>query len=386
MKSVMIHFFRLLVLAAPTLAYSYWDCDSKVKWSADAALLILRPALENLSYGNEITYEDLGVELVAGGAVTPYNTYSGFASERPQRFDFHYRPGFRAKITAETINYGLSSSIIWTNYHSSSERKGEGLMISPSTGIFFKAPPTIFSYGTAIGNPSDTAPLSTLGLAQYSLCFDQGDLLFSKKLNLYRALTLEPRIGFSFVKIKQKVKGSYFLSPTHTPSIFNISNELVQNDAIRFEGLGTKAGFHSEWRISKILNLFGGMTGALYYGEFDVKQFAFEQATDGAFPAANILLNEHNRFQDVRFAGMVNLGVEYLFHFNCDRNSVRLAASWEGHWFPSQNMFGILNTLGSINSVPTNVHSAGIDNSNKPSVVGGDLSLSGWAISISLCF
>lgn len=115
--------------------------------------------------------------------------------------------------------------------------------------------------------------------------FQQIDLLFFKGLYFYKDILITPQAGISGVKIKQMDR--------------------------RFEGVGGKAGLETRWFFHPCFNLFGSFCGTLYYGRNNL---------------------HHDSFDEVRFASIMNLGIEYQIQ------RYRMTASWEGHWFPQGDL------------------------------------------------
>lgn len=348
-----------------------------LKFSFGVEGLVLRPYQERLPFA--LAYEGFlssmtEVESREGLRFIPDGDLQGKDREMLFRFD----PGFRVSCSVEMLDPTVNLTLSWLDFHSTAKGAALGTQSLNATDTWSLVLPQSLPV-TILLPTGDTnlSPLWSSASGQWSFDFDQADCLFRKCFALTPGVTVEPFLGVSGLKIKQKMVEEFLI----TDSTGTSSREMYQftvKQAARFESVGIKAGCSSIWSLLHGASLYGSWDSALFWGDYDVKQSCdYQGLTDATFYSAVI---KHNRFEAVRLAQHVALGLEYVSTFCAETMSARFHLGWEGSLFYHQNPFTAFQKIATYN----NAGLANTGDAANQGLIGGDLSLHGWVVGLEV--
>ncbi|MBS0625988.1 MAG: hypothetical protein JSS32_08060 [Verrucomicrobia bacterium] len=275
-----------------------------------------RPQID--SYGLYVGGDLLYWKAFEGGldyVVDTNTTTSPFTgTSTTQRMDFNWRFGFKAELGYRTPHDGWDLMAHYTWFFD----KAHDTSQAPAGG---GETPLLPNFYTSAGVRSR---------ADWRFHFHDGDLALQKSYFLSHAFSLTPIAALRTTWIDQKMEAFYF-----TPSAAQVN--VTQQGKNEFWGIGPKMGVSSRWYVNGNWHFFGGCSGSLLYGEFDVS----ERTIVNGLPTINVVADLHRIVPTVQ--GFLGFGWEWSF---CSK-AYHIAAdvSYEAqYWWRQNQQFSFSNT------------------------------------------
>jgi hypothetical protein len=187
---------------------------------------------------------------------------------------------------------------------------------------------------------------SSFASVNWMLNLNMMNLILGKDFFLSRSFAVHPFVGLLTTWINQDYKTKYqgifyFIDAMGNQS--DLSGPTSFGAKNKNWGIGPQIGTDLFFHFSSNWGLFGKLSGALLWSEFDVAEVAVggRLLTDGA---GNVILipariNHENSFHTARFFADTSLGFFYEQMLNCNRSRIALQAGYECSFFLSQNEF-----------------------------------------------
>ncbi|MES2121995.1 MAG: Lpg1974 family pore-forming outer membrane protein, partial [Chlamydiota bacterium] len=172
-------------------------------------------------------------------------------------------------------------------------------------------------------------------------------------------LSFRPFFGIETAWINQHMQFNEHILPGGPQSRQIVKNK---ND---FWGIGPRAGLTSNWHFCESLSLFGKVSGALLWGDFDIHE---KEKAKGTTPLK--LSNIDGDFHCIVPNAQMILGIQYDVNFNDNCNHIGIMLGYEFQYWWKQNQ--ILNNRAT--SSPTFERES------------GDLSLNGVTLDVRFDF
>jgi cob(I)alamin adenosyltransferase len=135
-------------------------------------------------------------------------------------------------------------------------------------------------------------------------------------------LSFHPAFGLKGAWIDQNIKVRYNNSTDDEEFKTKFKND--------FSGVGPKLGVNSNWFLGKGFSFYAGVTGALLWGDFSLKQT--QERTDDT---VEVDLKSH--FDRIVPTAQIRTGLLFDWFFNRDRCHIGINAGWEFQYWWNQN-------------------------------------------------
>lgn len=181
---------------------------------------------------------------------------TNYLTSKNQKFE--YTSGFRAGVGYQFGYEKYDVNLAWTYLH-------------PRTTSHFAASGTTSMIAPPFFDQTDSdAPKADSVVSHWHLNFDMLDLELGRKFRIGRRFNLRPNIGLKGGWINQTQKMSYNNVALSQSPI----EEYVQGTVNRknnFEGIGPRVGVDLRYGVGSQFGIFSALSGALLYGNFDLK-------------------------------------------------------------------------------------------------------------------
>jgi len=224
--------------------------------------------------------------------------------------DWDYNPGFRvgAGFIVEHDAWNLDFQWTWlniTDYKHANVTTSGGAMIP--------------LWLTGAGTPLHE--LSLRSSAVWDTSYNTLDINLGKAYHVTRHFTMQPHFGVRAGWIDQHFSVDY-------NGDIGTSRVISHNDN-DFWGIGTRAGFTSDWILGKGWCLFGNAAFAMLFGKFEIGQ-SMTYPTDISTDGFDL---DHHFYQNVPNFEMA-LGLGWSRYFDKNKYHIALKAAYEFHeWF-----------------------------------------------------
>lgn len=308
-------------VASPQLDASHFPLNDQQQWFVTETYLILKPYQDDNDYASRlVTKGSLGTTISMKMKL-----------EKP---DYDWYSGVRLGVGRYLPHHDKWDITFYTTYYyaqeqnSCSPRRNHNTLLTPLWS------PT-FDGG------------ATKGHLAWRLNFFNWDFSIGREYALLRTIVAHPFIGLRAALIYKSYEAKY--SDQFTDG--NISRKL--NDRFKasdnFWGIGPRAGVDLQFYFKEAWSFLGGLSGALFYGRYDVKETFSTHLTN-----AGNLNSKRYKSSDERYCVRANLdaalGIGWETWFK--QHSVRFAPSilFEGScWFDTNQLF-----LPKSSTTPTN--------------------------------
>lgn len=161
----------------------------------------------------------------------------------------------------------------------------------------------------------------------WKIDFNVVDVLYGCEWDCSTCFALTPFGGLRFAQIKQKLHTHFISTVNGSPATFH--GDSREN----FWGLGPLFGVEGEWEVGSGFSLYGNISGAILFGEFDVKSNQIDEFTTGI--NINDLRKSPEAYQPVLDAGF---GLRWKTCF-CNERLLMLQLGFEHHSYFNHNQF-----------------------------------------------
>ena len=197
----------------------------------------------------------------------------GQISTETQKYpEFSWDPGFRveAGYLAGTHDEWVVSAL-WTRFNTDAKGKTSGDGV---TSILIPAwAPVFFDVGQG---PNSIFWVN--GKTKQNLHYNTVDVTLGRDCFITTRFKTHPFLGVRYASINQHNRSTFLGTPQDTLTIKG------KND---YFGVGLRAGNNLLWSFTDHWGILGGCSGALVYGEFDIKQSGAESRTPITFMLSN---------------------------------------------------------------------------------------------------
>lgn len=279
-------------------------CDN---WMASLDILCWQANMDGSTFGSkrEILTSD-GGDLLKSKTLNP----------QPE-WNFGYRLGAGYRLPYD----GWDITGYWTHLHA----KAHGHFGETDAGLVIFIP----AWGSFV-------PSIDVAKAESRLKFDMADIELGRAFWMSPYLTFRPFFGLRFASIDQ----SY-----HLLAINLDGNDILQDVQLstKFEGLGLRAGFETEWKLCWGFSLYSSAAASVVYGHSHILH-------DGIINNfSSSVARQSDRQNCCRAITDLALGTRWRMFF-CDGNVVAtFQFGWETHYFFNQNQFEELSGAGAGN-------------------------------------
>ena len=253
-----------------------------------------------------------------------YGKVEGFSNDHS---DWDYNPGLRVGMgfyldhDAWCVDFNWTWLNITDYQHANADTTGETII-----------PLWLLGGNTTSGidNPGQRSS------AVWDTSYNTLDIRLTKPYHVSRYFIVNPHFGVRAGWIDQHFSSHYAIVDGG-PALAVAAHG--KND---FWGVGTRAGFDTDWVLGKGWCLFGNLAASMLFGKFEVDQNMNLPGTGN--DGYNI---EHNFYQNVPNFEMA-LGIAWGKFFSKNRYHVSLKAAYEFHeWFDQLNMIKFFAVTGS---------------------------------------
>ena len=214
------------------------------------------------------------------------------------------------------------------------------------------------------------------------------DLNLGREYFLTRRLTIHPFIGLRGAMFNQAFRTTYNANFSQSNGRTTVNEEhttgiRMHND---FAGAGPRAGLDSSFYLSKRWSLLGGVSGTVYYGQYQVKSNGdgFNGDNNGSANTPRIrplTVNYKNKGHLVRTNMDAYFGIGWDHWYNNGKNRVYLALVTEGsYWWGINQLCDTDLTLNNDSNSNSNDFSSNFQKRN------GDLGFFGGTFHFQLDF
>lgn len=271
-------------------------------------------------------------------------TVVGFSGDS---YDWGYNPGVRAGIGFFLDHDAWSLDFTWTWLNITEYKSASA---NTSTGIIL---PT-WLLGVDTVPDGDNRRVS----AAFKASYDTLDASLGKAYHVSRYLVLNPHFGFRAAWIDEHFSVNYSgtFGGDASGAIHHSDNDMW--------GIGARAGIDTDWRLGKGWCLFGNLSFAMLFSQFDIDQhLSVDTTINEGFDIDN---DFYQNIPNVELA----VGLGWGHHFNRDKYHVALRFAYE-----FQDWFNILNLKK---------FSSGSATYTNDTVSRGDLTLNGFSLRLQL--
>ena len=225
------------------------------------------------------------------------------------RLHFHWDPGFRIGI-GTVFDYDRWELYTQFTHYQTYARKEE----KPSEGETFSG---IYGIpGTSVAGSSH---------AKWHIDFSELDLILGRSYFVSKFLSLEPFFGLSSAWINQHRKFRYNKADGNNIELIHGKNE--------FWGLGPRVGINTQFFFGSRFSLYGNISGALLWGNFDVQEKARFQVTNSEI--YNLTSSRHKMAPTVDF----DVGIAYEANIHQNMFHYLISLGLESQYWWAQNQF-----------------------------------------------
>lgn len=274
----------------------------------DGAAVSTRPALVN-SNEMRVSADALLWRTEQGG--TEWATQQDTSSVSYKDVNFGWNWGFRVAVgmDIDQDEWDTNLSYTWFQAHKHSKAAGDANVYS-------------------IANPALGGVNSAS--AKWHIDYNGLDWDVGGNYMVRTHLAMRPHVGVKFGWINQDVHSS-FVGTTTT-----VNPHLKS----KFFGVGPSSGVTSKWNFAEGFNLFGDLSGALMWGNFDIKQSA--ATTTAGVTTTRSFKNLSRNYVAPVLSTVLGLGWATNFNNDASRFAVNLGYELQ-YWF-RQNQFITGNT------------------------------------------
>ena len=388
MKPNFLLLATLSVIAAPLMANEWTHCyetppgytllnvnDYKARFYGEVEYLGWYADQEGMSYASIINYNvdpaapktrdlhfktkwDSGVRAILGFKPASKNwdmraAYTYFYTESHPRGS-----SSTAILDVDASNVTtISGSVIAPAYYSTD---------LPSPGGRFRPVPPYTVTGTYAIDP------------QWHLWLNQADLEIGTEFYLNCDAKIRTFGGFRGVWINQKFNLlSNFINDIAGGVTTTLSSDLYEKN--QMSAFGARTGVLFNYTLGYGLDIYTGLAGSLLWSWFTTKQSYFTTASDD-IPnnSEKGSLSHHTNL----FNYDVEIGLQWNYWMNCNRNLLTIKFGWEQHLYTNVNQFQTF-----INTPSLSINSFNVPGFfNDRNIQRGDLSLSGFIAGISYTY
>lgn len=365
-RSVITKLCLSLALGTPIIASAAADSDSRFgelqrrldqiyfmspNGTCGATTAIARPILENdcdqcctnwflqiaiLSWNAKVNGTDFAYSIANSNAQFPI-------SGRLKEMEFDWDWGLKAAIGYNLPHDGwdISLGYTWFDTHASKRlAAARNNAVIPDQG------------NSSITNPPDGYfAYSTRGKSQFDFVLNSLDLEMGRYYYVSEHFALRPQIGgkAGWIKLQQVIRftgGAPGAEDGPTGLDVNTVRIKGRNE---FFGIGPRAGAYTNWHICRNFSIFGNITAALLYGNFDV----LHKNDYSRLKCLNTI-----KLSDKFHAFIPNLefqiGVQFDKYCNEDKNHVRVQINLDTQYFWRVNQMLRANQILSLGSPVAN--------------------------------
>lgn len=273
----------------------------------DSTTLTTRPALQNTNQ-MRVSAEALLWRTEQGGTEWAYDeTDAGVTTYKDVNFGWNW--GFRvaAGIDINQDQWDTTLAYTWFRAEKNSKAAQPGGVSSV--------------IGADFGNDS--------AAAKWHVEYNGLDWNLGGNYMVKTQLSLRPHAGVKFGWINQNMRQSFVNTDATTDSIHGKS---------KFFGVGPSAGVASNWNFAEGFNLFGDLSSALMWGNFNIHQHGYSDIDDAVVTSRNLSRNY--------VAPMIStiLGFGWATNFNDDAARFTVNLGYELQYWFRQNQFMNTNT------------------------------------------
>lgn len=204
---------------------------------------------------------------------------------------------------------------------------------------------------SSITNPNGYFAYCTRAKSQFDFVLNSLDLEMGRYYYVSEHLALRPQFGAKagWVKLQQVVRYTGgVIGTANAPSGLDVNTARVKGRN-QFFGIGPRAGTFTSWHICRNFSLFGNITAALLYGNFNV----LHKDNYSLLKCINdIKLSDkfHAFIPNLEF----QIGVQFDRYFNEDKNHARFQINLDTQYFWRINQMLRANQILSLGSPVTN--------------------------------
>jgi hypothetical protein len=267
-----------------------------------------------------VTADFLWWHLYEGGTdfVVKQNSVVGPEfSDQLKKFDFETRPGLRVGLGYVLSHDGWDLYLNYTWYKTHAKSSASA---TADESLFPLIGPTqIVGTGEAEG--------------RWKVHFSTLDLEIGRSYFLSRYLSLRPHFGVKSAWIHQKVDFNFPLGDQLGSSDVTSQDTKIKND---FWGIGPRVGAGGKWMFCRHFGLYGGVSGALLWGHFRVREV--DAQTLSVSPFAQTFKRKLNEDR-IAPTAQLDIGLSYdtIFHFKRCRHHLGLKLGYESQYWWRQN-------------------------------------------------
>jgi hypothetical protein len=231
---------------------------------------------------------------------------------------WHWNPGFRIGLGFYLNHDAWMLEGAWTNVnvtnHVTTSLNGAGVLIP----LWMMDNPL-----RGGGEP--------VGSARWKADFNTVDFHLAKPSHVSRYLVVSPHFGIRFAYIDQSYSAQY-------SGDWNGIDGAEYNASNDFWGIGTRAGFDTEWNLGCNAGLYGNIAASILYGKFDISQTWIGGVDNVPFTNIN---NMSNDLEEELYTDVTNFDIQvgvFWGAFFCDmRYHVMARLGWEMQYWWDQN-------------------------------------------------
>lgn len=252
---------------------------------------------------------------------------NGLAQGKDESFKWKFSPGFKVGVG---ILFDHDGWDLYANYTWLVTRNTKRT-VTPDDNL-----DQLTDYGFLSTNVLSSGAQFNEESANWEHDFNAIDLELGRNFFVSSCLKLRPNFGLKGTWQKQRVhaEGLRFAGEDEVETTGKHHNH--------FWGVGMRGGLDTAWQFTTTTSLFGEMTGALLWGQFDMES-RIEQnnlSTGGL----TTLLDTATRFHSIKPVFEFYGGARWEDWFCCCAYHVALEVGWEIQWWGSQNQFYYLLT------------------------------------------
>ena len=240
--------------------------------------------------------------------------------------EYKYDPGFKLGIGGNLPFDGWDLYLNWTHFHT-----------VPTVARSSDQPNLVDNEDIRFGVVSFVGRKMK---QSWNLMFNALEFDWGRRFFLSETLTVRPSFGGKTVWIRQKIRED--LEEVESLDFGTLGLDENFRASIKFWGIGPYAAFESKWIFGWGLGLFGKVSGAILWSEFEQKSFFLENNIQGGGPG----VSQNSGFlpfktHRIRPTAQIFIGLDWEWCFIENWLSANLRLGYESQYFWSQIMNAI---------------------------------------------
>ncbi len=177
---------------------------------------------------------------------------------------------------------------------------------------------------------SGDGPRARDASARWKMNYNVFDIALGKPYHISRYVVFSPHFGIRAAWIDQNYLARYGGMQADSALVPNVQDGAEMNANNDFWGVGTRAGFLSEWILGSGWSLYGNAAASILFSKFDINQSVANN---------NNSYNIEQKFYTNTPNFEILLGVGYNLLFNKERHRFSVRAAYEFHqWWDINRM------------------------------------------------